>query len=128
MPKSFWKEGKQFDWWLLIHFLGGLTTGMICQYFSLSFIPAMLIGCTVGFLWEQFERYKHIDETLMNQFFDYVFGGTGLITGYLLLTVTPDNIHLVTIFGIMLLGGSLAWHGYQGYKPLKRKRSNKKQP
>jgi hypothetical protein len=73
-----WKEGRVFDLWMIVHFLGGLTGGFSNVFFALSARSVYLIGIGMMMAWELVEYAAGIREATENRLLDVVIGLAGV--------------------------------------------------
>jgi len=109
-------EGRYFDLWMLVHFMGGVTGGFSNLLFGLSTAQVYLVGVGLMTLWEIAEYARGIREKFSNRVLDIAVGLGGVA---LALWLTPHfertgQVAALIASGALFAGGSLlGWLAYR---------------
>lgn len=83
--RDWWESEDGIDLWSVPHFLFGVLVAMLTAYFSLSVWFTYVLMLAAAILWEGFEKYVDIKESLQNKVVDVIMPGVGYpLTLYLL--------------------------------------------
>jgi hypothetical protein len=107
-----WKEGRIFDLWMIVHFLGGVTGGFSNVFFSLSARGVYLIGIGMMAVWELVEYAAGIREVAENRLIDVVIGLAGVFVALHLAAwfgTTAEYIAFVASGLAFGIGGTIGW-------------------
>lgn len=69
---DWWQKGKAFDLWSIPHFLFGILTAFLPALTDLSFLTALALTIILGMLWEIYEKFVAIKETVQNSLLDII--------------------------------------------------------
>lgn len=69
---DWWQKGKAFDLWSIPHFLFGILTAFLPALTDLSFLTALALTIILGMLWEIYEKFVDIKETIQNSLLDII--------------------------------------------------------
>jgi len=74
-----WREGKYWDFWMVVHFWSGVTIAFVIPFIDAS--HSFLIGLAfLGLLaWEAIEYFFDIHEVIENRLLDVLYGLAGLL-------------------------------------------------
>jgi len=97
-----WLGGTYFDWWMVVHFLGGFVIELGLLLFGMSVAASSLATFVLLVLWEVYERAVNIYEPRANQVIDIIFGVLGLVVGLQMFQLF-DITSSTTIFFIAAL-------------------------
>ena len=112
-----WGGGGYFDWWMLVHLLGGITLAYTCRVFGVPFIPA-LIGVGVLMIgWEAYEQVAHIAEPWTNSVLDVILGFVGIGLAYSAIPLLDSSGGSVILAVVLLIvWGGLSFWGWLSWK------------
>jgi hypothetical protein len=101
---SLWHEGRAFDLWSLVHFLGGGVLAAAYFLLGFPFLSSFIASFVLLFLWELFEILKGIKESVGNIVMDMFMGAIGFYAiWYLMDANLGDNILLfLMVLGIFI--------------------------
>lgn len=109
-------EGRYFDLWMLVHFMGGVTGGFSNLLFGLSTRNVFLVGIAIMVAWEIAEQLRGVREKLENRLIDVAIGQLGVALA-LWGTTHLDyagRVAALVISGLLFAGGSLlGWLAYR---------------
>jgi len=109
-------EGRYFDLWMLVHFMGGVTGGFSNVLFGLATTRVYQIGLAIMVVWELAEYLRGIREQFVNRVLDVAVGLTGValalwIDAHL---DDPGRVTALVVSGVLFGGGSLlGWLAYR---------------
>jgi hypothetical protein len=69
---DWWRKGKAIDLWSIPHFLFGVLMGFLPHVTNISFFTGLALTVILGMLWEIYEKFVEIKETILNSIFDVV--------------------------------------------------------
>ncbi|MFZ2167859.1 MAG: hypothetical protein WAV50_03235 [Minisyncoccia bacterium] len=70
--RDWWQKGRAFDLWSIPHFLFGVLTAFLPQLTGLSFLSALALTIIFAMLWEVYEKFVEIKETIQNSLLDII--------------------------------------------------------
>src|ERR1035437_7077680 len=70
--RDWWKKGRAFDLWSIPHFLFGILTAFLPALTGLSFLTALALTLILAMLWEIYEKFVAIKETVQNSLLDII--------------------------------------------------------
>ena len=109
-------EGRYFDLWMLVHFMGGVTGGFSNLLFSLSTANVYVVGIALMTLWEIGEYARGIREQFSNRVLDIAVGLGGVALAVWLTAHLDDRgrVAALVVSGVLFGGGSLlGWLAYR---------------
>ncbi len=109
-------EGRYFDLWMLVHFMGGVTGGFSNLLFGLTTAHVYMVGVGLMTLWEVAEYARGVREKWINRVLDIAVGLGGVALA-LWISAHLDELGRVAalvISGVFFAGGSLlGWLAYR---------------
>jgi hypothetical protein len=99
-----WKNGKFVDLWSIGHFILGMLLAYAIPFLEIRFSWAFFTALLIMFLWELFEVFAKIKETMTNRIIDILLGLLGFLLIIPLFSHVGQNT-LIVIF-VFLLGSS----------------------
>ena len=70
--RDWWKKGRAFDLWSIPHFLFGILTAFLPPLTDISFLTALALTLILAMLWEIYEKFVAIRETVQNSLLDII--------------------------------------------------------
>lgn len=70
--RDWWQRGKAFDLWSIPHFLFGILMAFVPPLTGVSFLTALALTVILAMLWEIFEKFVAIKETVQNSLLDMI--------------------------------------------------------
>lgn len=70
--RDWWKKGRAFDLWSIPHFLFGILTAFLPPLTGISFLTALALTLILAMLWEIYEKFLDIKETIQNSLLDII--------------------------------------------------------
>ncbi len=113
---SSWGGAQYFDWWMLVHFLGGLSLAYLCRVIGFSYFNTLILVGSVLVGWEVYEKFAHIAEPWSNTVLDIVIGVIGIWLAYKIVMFSNLSFN-VLVLSVLLLSwlGLSAW-GWSSWK------------
>ncbi len=97
-----WREGPYVDFWSVNHFLAGTVLAGLFYFLKQDVYVAIITSFILMVLWEVFERYRGIVESLGNRVFDVITGLVGFgIMVYLMSTAWAPKFPLFLVLFII---------------------------
>jgi len=100
MAKDWWQKGKAFDLWSIPHFLFGILMAFLPSLTGISFLTALALTLILAMLWEIYEKFADIKETIENSLLDIILPVVAFtLTSYVLrlYTFRYDELLVVAI-------------------------------
>lgn len=100
VKRDWWQKGRAFDLWSIPHFLFGILTGFLPPLTGMSTPTALALTLILALLWELYEKFVDIKETVQNSLLDVILPIVAFIlTSYVLhiYTFHYDNLVVVAI-------------------------------
>lgn len=96
--RDWWQKGRAFDLWSVPHFLFGVLTAFLPRLTGLSFLTALALTIIFAMLWEVYEKFVEIKETIQNSLLDIILPVVAFtLTSYVLLLCSFHYDDLVVI-------------------------------
>ena len=96
--RDWWQKGRAFDMWSIPHFLFGVLTAFLPQLTGISFLTALTLTITFAMLWEVYEKFVELKETIQNSLLDIILPVVAFtLTSYILLLCSFHYDDLVVI-------------------------------
>jgi len=70
--RDWWQKGRAFDLWSIPHFLFGILTAFLPPLIGISFLTALALTIILAMLWEVYEKFVDIKETVQNSLLDII--------------------------------------------------------
>lgn len=118
-------EGRYFDLWLIVHFLGGVTGGFSNVWFGLSSLAVFLVGTGLMILWEGGEYLAGIRESRENRLLDIVVGLLGVV---LALAIAARLGTVGQRVAFLVSGSALAFGSFLGWRAHRRRAKTVERP
>lgn len=103
MQRDWWQKGKAFDLWSIPHFLFGMLMAFLPYVTTVSLISSFALMLLFAVLWELYEKFIHINETLTNNLFDVLLPVISFV--FLSMFLEKSEISRTTIW--VLFGATL---------------------
>lgn len=118
MARDWWLRGRAFDLWSIPHFLFGILMAFVPPLMGISFSMMLTLTAILAVLWELFEMYIGIKETILNSLLDVFLPIVAyILTSYILLSSSyhRDNLIVIaTAFFILYLFTNISgWLAYR---------------
>ena len=118
MARDWWQKGRAFDLWSVPHFLFGILMAFVPPLTDVSFSMALTLTALFAVLWELFEMYLGIKETVLNSLLDVFLPICAyIITSFILLTSSyhyDDLLVLASAVGILYIFTNISgWLAYR---------------
>lgn len=116
--RDWWQKGRGLDLWSIPHFLFGILMAFVPPLTDISFSMALIFTAILAVLWELFEMYIGIKETVLNSLLDVFLPiGAFIITSYLLrlYSFRYDEILVATVavFVLYIFTNLSGWLAYR---------------
>jgi hypothetical protein len=116
--RDWWQKGKAFDLWSIPHFLFGVLTAFLPQLTGISFLTALALTIILALLWEIYEKFIEIRETILNSLFDIILPIVAFtLTSYVLIVFrfhTDDlAVIAVAVFLVYVFTNVSGWLAYR---------------
>lgn len=72
MARDWWQKGRAFDLWSIPHFLFGILTAFVPPLTGISLLTALALTVIFAMLWEIYEKFVDIKETIQNSLLDII--------------------------------------------------------
>ena len=121
MARDWWQKGRGLDLWSIPHFLFGILMSFLPMLTDVSFLTALTLTLILAMLWEIYEKFVGIKETIQNSVLDIILSIVAFtLTSYVLRIYPPhtDDLLIVAIAVLALyiftnLSGWLAYRRRQ---------------
>lgn len=70
--RDWWQKGRAFDLWSIPHFLFGILMAFLPPLTGISFLTALALTLILAMLWEIYEKFVQIRETVQNSLLDII--------------------------------------------------------
>lgn len=70
--RDWWQKGRALDLWSIPHFLFGVLMSFVPPLTGISFLMALSLTVILALLWEIYEKFVDIKETVLNSLFDII--------------------------------------------------------
>lgn len=70
--RDWWQKGRAFDLWSIPHFLFGVLMAFLPFLIGISFLSALALTIIFAMLWEVYEKFVDIKETMQNSLLDII--------------------------------------------------------
>lgn len=70
--RDWWQKGRAFDLWSIPHFLFGILMAFVPSLTGISFLTALSLTIILAMLWEIYEKFVDIKETIQNSLLDII--------------------------------------------------------
>ena len=70
--RDWWQKGRAFDLWSIPHFLFGILTAFLPPLTGISLLTALALMLILAMLWEIYEKFVDIKETIQNSLLDII--------------------------------------------------------
>ncbi|MCR4276264.1 MAG: hypothetical protein NUV90_02690 [Candidatus Parcubacteria bacterium] len=70
--RDWWQKGRAFDLWSIPHFLFGILMAFLPSLAGTSFLTALALTIILAMLWEIYEKFVQIRETVQNSLLDII--------------------------------------------------------
>mgnify|MGYP003394303087 CR=1 FL=1 len=116
--RDWWQKGRAFDLWSIPHFLFGILMAFVPPLTDISFSIVLTFSFILAVLWELFEIYIGIKETVLNSLLDVFLPIVAfIITSYMLHIYTFRHDELlviaVAIFVLYVFTNISGWLAYR---------------
>ncbi len=111
-----WREGRYFDKWMVVHWLGGVTGGFSNVFFGLATLNVFLVGAGLMVVWEIAEYIGGIRESQENRVLDIVVGLLGVaiaVASAAWLSPNRERLAFVASGLCFGLGSFFGWAAHQ---------------
>jgi hypothetical protein len=116
--RDWWQKGRALDLWSIPHFLFGVLTSFLPQLLGISFLTALSITIILAMLWEVYEKFADIKETVLNSLFDILLPIVAFVLSSVV--VISNSFHhddllviAVAIFLVYLFTLTSGWLAYR---------------
>lgn len=118
MARDWWQKGRGFDLWSIPHLLFGILMGMVPLLAGISFLTAFTLTLILAVLWEVYEKFSGIKETVQNILFDLILSVMAFIITSLALLMYPlhtDDLRVVAsaVFIVYAFTNISGWLAYR---------------
>jgi len=72
IKRDWWQKGRAFDLWSIPHFIFGILTAFLPPLAGFSFLTALALTLILAMLWEIYEKFADIKETIENSLLDII--------------------------------------------------------
>ena len=105
-----WSGAQYLDWWIVIHFLAGVSMSYVCRMMEFSLLITFIIVGTILIGWEIYEERAKIPEAWTNTILDLMIGCIGIWVAYHIIFFENliQNFLLASTF-FLIWGGLGAW-------------------
>ncbi len=101
--RDWWKKGRAFDLWSIPHFLFGVLMAFVPPITGLSFLTALALTIILAMVWEIYEKFMDIKETVQNSLLDVILPVVAFtLTSYLLLIYPLHYDDSLVLMGAIL--------------------------
>src|SRR3972149_10728886 len=100
IKRDWWQKGRAFDLWSSPHFLFGILMATLPPLTGISFLTALTLTIVLAMLWEIYEKFVDIKETIQNSLLDIVLPVVAFtLTSYVLRMYPfhPDDLLVIAI-------------------------------
>jgi len=111
-----WLGGKYFDWWMVLHFLGGFVIELSLLLLGLKMIVSSIITLLVLVLWEIYEYKKLIYEPISNKIIDIIVGLIGIGASIWVFKILENVSFVVVLASAFLIWAVLGIWGWQSWQ------------
>gem|GEM_PF-552083 len=116
--RDWWQKGKAFDLWSIPHFLFGVLMAFVPPLVGLSFLTALALTIILAMLWEIYEKFVEIKETIQNSLLDIILPIVAFtLTSYILRLYTfhyDELLVFAAAVGIVYLFTNISgWLAYR---------------
>lgn len=113
-----WRRGRGLDLWSIPHFLFGVLTGMLPALIGMSFPAALTLTIALAVLWEIYEKFAGIRESILNIIFDLLLPIVAFtLTSFILLAypLHPDDLAVaaVAVFLVFAFTNVSGWFAFR---------------
>lgn len=70
--RDWWQKGRAFDLWSIPHFLFGILMAFLPPLTGISLLTALALTLILAMLWEIYEKFVQIRETVQNSLLDII--------------------------------------------------------
>jgi len=100
MAKDWWQKGRVFDLWSIPHFLFGILMAFLPPLLGVSLLTTLALTLILAMLWEIYEKFVDIKETIPNSLLDIILPVAALtLTSYFLLFYPLQRDELLVAAG-----------------------------
>lgn len=118
--RDWWRKGRGFDLWSIPHLLFGVLMGMAPSLTGLSFLSSIALTVILALLWEIYEKFAGIRETVQNSLLDIVLPIAAFtLTSFILLTFPPHPDDLLVVAGAIFI--IYAFTNISGWRAYRRR-------
>lgn len=116
--RDWWQKGRAFDLWSIPHFLFGILMAFSPPLTGISFLTVLSLTAILAILWELFEKYIGIKETVLNRLLDVFLPiGACIVTSYALLSYSYRREELLVVatavFILYIFTNISGWMAYR---------------
>jgi hypothetical protein len=118
IKRDWWQKGRAFDLWSIPHFLFGILMALVSPLIDISFLTALALTVILAMLWEIYEKFVDIKETIQNSLLDIILPIVAFtLTAQLLLAfpLHPDDLLVITgaVFILYAFTNVSGWLAYR---------------
>lgn len=118
VKRDWWQKGKALDLWSIPHFLFGVLTGFLPPLTGMSFLTALALTVILAMLWEIYEKFVDIKETVQNSLLDIVLPIVAFTLTSLILRaypLHPDDLLVAAtaVLALYLFTNLSGWLAYR---------------
>jgi hypothetical protein len=104
MARDWWQKGRAFDLWSIPHFLFGVLMSFLPELIGISVLSALALTIILAMLWEIYEKFVDIRETVQNSLLDVILPIVAFtLTSYALLIYPPRHDTQIVIATAVLI-------------------------
>jgi hypothetical protein len=116
--RDWWQKGRAFDLWSIPHFLFGILMAFVSPLTGISFLTTLALTVILAMLWEIYEKFVDIKETIQNSLLDIILPIVAFtLTAQLLLAfpLHPDDLLVITgaVFILYAFTNVSGWLAYR---------------
>ena len=102
--RDWWQKGRAFDLWSIPHFLFGILMSFLPPLAGISFLTALALTLILAMLWEIYEKFVAIKETVQNSLLDIILPIVAFtLTSYILLIHSFRRDELLVVASAVLV-------------------------
>ncbi len=115
--RDWWQKGRAFDLWSIPHFLFGILMSFLPPLTGISFLTALALTIIFAMLWEIYEKFVAIKETIQNSLLDIILPIVAFtLTSYILRIYSfryDDLVVIATALFVLYVFTNLSgWFAY----------------
>jgi len=119
-----WNEGGYLDYWAFVHAFSGVFLGLVAHFAPLPFSQSFLLALALLILFEIWEVWMDIRESLENRVLDIILGAIGFVLAYRLAEKYLSELFLLIL--TLLLAALLVYLSTAGWQAYARRKERKR--